>query len=110
MAKRVAEIVPKAEEVVLPDGWAKFGWLRMSNASTRSLKVRLSSIFVSFSPERSISLKPGPKIMLRDMVPSVVLVFWKLQLGGSKEAEQTVDWMKLTLAIPACCVFWVTIG
>ena len=60
VAKRVEEIWPKLDDVVLPDGWPKFGWLRMSNASMRSLKLTDSKILVSFCADTSTSAKPGP--------------------------------------------------
>jgi hypothetical protein len=56
VAKRVEVIWPKVADCTLFVGWPKLGWLRMSKASTRRLKVSRSPMSrVSFSPERSRS-------------------------------------------------------
>jgi hypothetical protein len=57
---RVADKIPKDDEVRVPLGLAKFAWLAILKISARSSVLIRSVIGVRLKNERSTSPKPGP--------------------------------------------------
>src|SRR6266849_2737974 len=72
-------LIPKFESERLPSGFAKLGWLRMSNSSPRNWTESRSLIEVVLAKDMSHWVKPGPRPVLRPTSP-----YWPL--GGGVNA------------------------
>src|SRR5947208_1896768 len=66
----IAEMVPNAELPSWPLGLANCGWFRMLNASIRA-SVCIAPIFVFLINDRSTLKSPGPRTLLRPVLPNV---------------------------------------